>query len=385
MNRLQTEVLIIGAGIAGLTTGIELVRKGVSVCLVTQGAFLYSGSTFNNINGKWGITYARDDAEKTSLLAQINHISHGTNISELSEYLVAHSDSAFKWLKGVGIKFEHDGKKRVSPCFSTVPLASIICSVNQVREVIKPLRNTVQLIEHSRLSSLIIRNERCVGCVIHRGLKSYRVEAKYGVVLAAGGDAGKNEFSIADADSTGECLQLALDAEAAAINLDYKQFIWSDIKRDRIFPLMRLFDNSVSIYGCDNKPLLKTNEKFRSHESDRITHVPIANLQTDRALDSYLMGGISTTLCSGAVVLKNQEGRVLNEILPHQQASNGGLLIDRHGRTTLSGVYAAGEITGGMHGGDRIGGMMISSAVVFGMAIARYIAKEKKLTHYSRT
>jgi aspartate oxidase len=44
----------------------------------------------------------------------------------------------------------------------------------------------------------------------------------------------------------------------------------------------------------------------------------------------------------------------------------GGLRIDRLGRTTLPGVFAAGETAGGVHGANRLGGNGLSEALVFG-------------------
>jgi L-aspartate oxidase len=48
------------------------------------------------------------------------------------------------------------------------------------------------------------------------------------------------------------------------------------------------------------------------------------------------------------------------------QCSNGGLCIDTNAMTDVPGVFAAGEVTAGMHGADRIGGNMLTSCLVFG-------------------
>jgi succinate dehydrogenase / fumarate reductase flavoprotein subunit/L-aspartate oxidase len=45
---------------------------------------------------------------------------------------------------------------------------------------------------------------------------------------------------------------------------------------------------------------------------------------------------------------------------------NGGLLIDRDGRTTVDGLLAAGEITGGVHGQNRMMGNSLLDCAVFG-------------------
>ena len=45
---------------------------------------------------------------------------------------------------------------------------------------------------------------------------------------------------------------------------------------------------------------------------------------------------------------------------------NGGLVIDEHGATTVEGLYAAGEITGGVHGSNRMMGNSLLDCAVFG-------------------
>ena len=49
-------------------------------------------------------------------------------------------------------------------------------------------------------------------------------------------------------------------------------------------------------------------------------------------------------------------------------ASNGGIAIDAHARCLGAprGLFACGELTGGMHGADRIGGLSSANALVFG-------------------
>ena len=53
---------------------------------------------------------------------------------------------------------------------------------------------------------------------------------------------------------------------------------------------------------------------------------------------------------------------------------NGGLVIDTDGRTTVEGLYAAGEITGGVHGRNRMMGNSLLDCAVFGRRAGRAAA-----------
>ena len=59
----------------------------------------------------------------------------------------------------------------------------------------------------------------------------------------------------------------------------------------------------------------------------------------------------------------------------YAHANNGGLVIDQYGCTTVSGIFAAGECTGGMHGADRLGGLSSANGLVFGMRAGESAAK----------
>jgi len=62
------------------------------------------------------------------------------------------------------------------------------------------------------------------------------------------------------------------------------------------------------------------------------------------------------------------------EVGPVVQNFNGGILIDAEGFTGVEGLYAAGEVTGGVHGADRPGGNNLTDTQVFGYRAGRAAA-----------
>ncbi len=54
---------------------------------------------------------------------------------------------------------------------------------------------------------------------------------------------------------------------------------------------------------------------------------------------------------------------------------NGGLVIGTDGQTTVEGLYAAGEITGGVHGRNRMMGNSLLDCAVFGRRAGRAAAE----------
>jgi fumarate reductase (CoM/CoB) subunit A len=62
----------------------------------------------------------------------------------------------------------------------------------------------------------------------------------------------------------------------------------------------------------------------------------------------------------------------------------GGIRIDESCRTAVPGLYAAGEVTGGIHGANRLGGNALTEIIVFGKTAgyhaAQYAKKSKLVT-----
>ena len=71
-------------------------------------------------------------------------------------------------------------------------------------------------------------------------------------------------------------------------------------------------------------------------------------------------------------------------VAPAPHTSLGGLVIDTHCRvlradgSPISGLFAAGEVTGGIHGLNRIGGNAGTEVLVFGRIAGEVAAKSQR-------
>jgi aspartate oxidase len=62
-------------------------------------------------------------------------------------------------------------------------------------------------------------------------------------------------------------------------------------------------------------------------------------------------------------------------VYPVLHYRNGGILIDERGATSLEGLFAAGEIAGGVHGTNRLMGNSLLDTVVYGRRAGRAAAE----------
>ena len=59
----------------------------------------------------------------------------------------------------------------------------------------------------------------------------------------------------------------------------------------------------------------------------------------------------------------------------------GGVEVDNKGRTKIKGLFAVGEVTGQLHGANRLGGNSLLETMVFGRIVGREAAMYSKHTH----
>jgi succinate dehydrogenase / fumarate reductase flavoprotein subunit/L-aspartate oxidase len=62
-------------------------------------------------------------------------------------------------------------------------------------------------------------------------------------------------------------------------------------------------------------------------------------------------------------------------IYPTLHYQNGGVVIDVHGRSTVPGLYCIGEVTGGIHGRNRLMGNSLLEIISFGRRAGRHAAE----------
>ncbi len=380
IEKINTDLVIIGAGAAGLSAAIAAQQKIKNVLIISKGRLFQSGSTFANINNQWGITFAENETEGDYLENRINSISKGTNVPYLSRILVKESCSAFEMLLSWGVEFQNgkDGKiNRVAPCFCTEPLAAIIKSCKQFAESCNRQIDweRVKLLPETKAEKIIIKSNKFTGINASHKNQLIKIEART-AIIATGGNASVFSHHITEPGLTGDGYKLLEDIKHEALirfsNMNFQQKVWEDISAPKKrFRLSCLWKPEYLFRSTEGKTA-SLDTLGTAVLRKRMTHVPISNLQQDRIVDEILLS--LDRHGRGIEVINRQTGRCEYTILPFVQANNGGVITGENGETALPGLFAAGEVTTGMHGGDRIGGMMIANCLVFGTRAGRAAA-----------
>lgn len=369
MQSFETDIIIIGAGIAGLCAAIEAQKKSKKIVILCKGDLFACGSSFKNFNDRWGITWAGTSKEKKILEDNINKLSLGTNVRELTKIVVEESYSAFEKLVSWGVEFLKDDHnhpfKRIHPCFCSFPLATVIKSCHQAASSISKQLDSdkITFFSNTLAEKLLTDGDQFSGIIARKGATSIKIRARAGI-LATGGNTSTYHRHITDPGLTGDGYKLLEDIGIELHNMQYMQLAWEDVSLSGTRFLSSSIGSPDYVFKTADGETISFDEIGQELIEQRHTHVPISNLQTDKRVDELLMKHCSDT--NPIYVFRRGSNEPDNIILPHAQACNGGVVIGGYGETPLPGLFAAGEVTTGMHGGDRVGGMMITNCLVFG-------------------
>ncbi|MDY2776911.1 MAG: FAD-binding protein [Collinsella sp.] len=403
----QADVLVIGSGIAGISAAIEAAREGASVTIASVGPFA-SGSSFHPATWGLGLIGPENPDDVDDLVSSILHVGRGVADPDLVRTLVEGIDDAVRWLEELGIELKRPKnaesalEREFIPCFDTKRrlwrgLVREALKSGMGREVdrlgigIEEGVELVDLVQDGR--------DRIVGAVLHdlaHGELTFWTAGS--VVLATGGTGGLFARSLSPNDVLGSAHGIALAHGCRLVNIEFMQMmpglVWP---REGVVFNEKTFRH-VSL--LDENPILGTlsDDGLKEVLEQRSGHGPFTASLDDHVIDLAIdaSGPSGLPLRYDLPPIGNRPEFVQSfitwletehEISPDDEmrlamyahASNGGIAIDGNGRTGVAGLHACGEVTGGMHGADRIGGLSSANGLVFGRRAGRDAARESSL------
>lgn len=415
------DVLVIGAGVAGMRAAVAAQDSGARVILAVKGTIGASGASCYTVTeaSGFGVADGRRCAEDSPDVhyADVMRAGHGMCDPEVVRTLVDEALGTVQELEAFGVEFEKEnGDYLVSQgCFGSLPRNYNLRGhgTKIVRALRQALNGNTQILENVMVTELLVQKGRCTGAVALTPEGDVTV-IRAGAVILAGGGAGRLfRYSLNPKEMTGDSYALGYLAGAELMNMEFMQvgmgvlapgtsilnsWIWSlhpevtDRSGASVFPAV--FPDGVS---CEAAMDAKSVHYPFSSESPS-KNIELAIQRTIAEGRGLEHGGVRldarNALRSGQrkeLQLFDDMWRLTNswflsrgidaehapmEIACFAHAINGGLKIDKAARTTLPGLYAAGEASTGPHGADRLGGNMLVTCVVFGRIAGENAAKE---------
>jgi succinate dehydrogenase / fumarate reductase flavoprotein subunit/L-aspartate oxidase len=393
---VDTDVLIIGAGGAGTAAALEAVQAGVSVTMATK---LRHGDA-NTVMAEGGIqgATAEPDSPCYHYLDAMGG-GHFSNAPDLVEALVKDAPEAIEWLERLGVLFDKypDGRLIVRHGGGTSRKRLHSCGDMTGAEIMRVLRDEaknqsgIRVLEFTPALELLLDDHgRCAGAILlNLETKELYVARAKAVILATGG-LGRlhiqgfpctNHYG-----ATADGLVMAYRAGMKTCFLDSTQFH----PTGAIYPEQNAgLLITEKVRGLGAHLLNRNGEEFLfALEPRDVASACIIRECSDQGLGVATPAGRSGVwLDSPMIELLHGEGTVKRElgakylqfqrfgidisrepmlVYPTLHYQNGGLVIGANGETSIPGLSAAGEVSGGIHGKNRLMGNSLLDVVVFG-------------------
>jgi L-aspartate oxidase len=392
--------LVVGAGIAGLRAALELSNAG-EVLVITKEQLEESNTQY----AQGGIAVAMGGAADVTLhLEDTVRAGDGLVDREAARLLVEEGPRRVEELLGWGTVFDRtEGKSQGDLLFTREAAHSLprILHANgdaTGREIGRSLLRQAQsnprihLTEWTALVDLLVQDGRVCGALLltRDGLRHIQADA---VLLTSGGAGQVYSDTTNPAVATGDGIAAAFRAGAEIADMEFFQFHPTALS----LPGAPRFLLSEALRGEGAVLLNSRMEQFmpRYHEMAELAPRDVVARAITRegigpqgeALPVYLdMRHVDQDLTArfpGISAFLRGHGLDLSlDLIPVRPAAHylmGGVRTDLHGRASLPGLYAAGEVAcTGVHGSNRLASNSLLEGLVFGARAGESMRDEMK-------
>ena len=405
MIHLETDVLVVGSGGAGMYAAIGAARNGADVILADKSMISRGGAT---IMAQMTTAAALGEQEPDSWQKHLEdtlEAGRGLCNEELSAILCEEAIDRIREMDDwkVGWARKDDKITGVMAPGHSVPRCVYVDFLNTGPAVAKCLRTQVARADTvMRVSGLAI-NDVVVDDGVVVGAVGWNLEdetpvtvAANAVILAAGGLTRLYARNSASVNMNGDAYAMALRAGADLIDMEFPQFFPIGHLAPRLVgmdPIMwdpfryklggRLFnaegEEFLHRYGGEDAEkytttrdiisygITKENEAGRATENGGV-HLSFQHISEEDLREAF--GPVIDKLANNGIDLTKRT----IEVSPIAHYHMGGIRVNGQMETGVPGLYGAGEAVGGANGANRLSGNAIPEAFVFGERAGRFAA-----------
>jgi L-aspartate oxidase len=393
----QVDFLVMGAGVAGLRAAVELARHG-DVLVVTKESVAESNTHY----AQGGIAVAMEGDQDVALhLEDTVNAGDGLVYRLAAQVLVAEGPVRVAELIEWGANFDTEAGELLRTREGAHSLPRILhangdatgAEISRSLAAFARVHKRIHFAEWTTVTGLLVADGRVIAAdLLDRKNNLERVSAK-AVLIAAGGAGQVYSDTTNPAVATGDGIALAAEAGAELADMEFYQFhptalslpgvprfLLSEalrgegayLRNDRGERFMERYHPLLELAPRDVVARAITREGMGATPADaRIVHLDMRHIKN---LDlHHRFPGISAFLTQYKLDL----GRDLIPVRPAAHYLMGGIRTDLDGRTTLQGLYAAGEAAcTGVHGANRLASNSLLEGLVFGARAAQSILSD---------
>src|ERR1700723_2411774 len=391
------DFLVIGAGIAGLNAAIRLADAG-TVLVVTKEELAESNKAY----AQGGIAVAMGGEEDVALhLEDTMAAGDGLVNRAAASVLVEQGPKRVEELLTWGTAFDREPKGQNGEGGELLRTREGAHSLSRIlhangdatgREIaVSLLRHVreipqIELMEWTTSVDLIVEGGRVMGATLLDGEGGLRVVQAQAVLLASGGAGQVYSDTTNPAVATGDGIAMAYRAGAAVSDMEFYQFhptAFSEVGAPR-------FLLSEALRGEGAYLVNAKGERFMERYHPLLELAPrdvVARAITHEGMDGpvyldmrHVREDLQARFPGISAFLAKQHLRLERDLVPVRPGAHylmGGVKTDVEGRTTLPGLYAAGEVAcTGVHGANRLASNSLLEGLVFGVTAAETMVVE---------
>ncbi|MBN2417148.1 FAD-binding protein [bacterium] len=410
----ETDVLVIGGGGAGTAAALLARENGCRVLVATK---LRIGDA-NTMMAEGGIQAATKNGKDSPYYHYLDCMGggHFKNDPDLVETLVTEAPDVLAWLEKLGAMFSKfpDGRLKAlhggGTCRKRMHSAGDITGAEIMRTIRDEAKNhpaDIKILEFTAAVELILNDKgACEGAVLYNlETEEYFVCKARATVIATGGSGRlhiQNFMTTNHYGATGDGLFMAYRAGVPLKFLHTVQYhptgaVFPE-QAEGLLITEKFRGAGANVLNVDGEQFVYEREP-RDVEASAIIRectvrgkgVPTPTGKFGCWLDSPMIdmlkgeGYVRKEFPGKWILFKRYGIDITKEpmmIHPTLHYQNGGLAIDSSGKTDIDGLYAAGEVAGGIHGENRLMGNSLLDVLVFGRlagsAAAAYAKKKYK-------
>ena len=393
---LETDFIVIGSGVAGLRASIALAESGARVTVLTKD----KASESNTEYAQGGVAVALSDDDKAELHEEDTLVAGaGLCDPEAVETLVSDGTKYIKQLIDWGIEFDRDGGKLAFTQEAAHSRRRILHAHGDStgKEIVRALiararqEKRINLLPFANTESLLIADGRCVGVrFLDPILRAPRDIAAKAVILCTGGAGQLYLHTTNPPVATGDGMAMAYFAGAEMADMEFIQFHPTALSIDNA-PRFLL---SEAMRGEGGILRNAQGERFMERYDERLELAPrdivsrsiVAEMRRTGSRNVFLdMTALDGTFLKERFPKIYETCKVYGldiakDQLPVSPASHycmGGIRTDLRGRSTVAGLYAAGEVScTGVHGANRLASNSLLEGLVFGARAGEAAVKD---------